>query len=170
MFCQTSRAHTLILPTLWLLHRMRDWSLDSASSHSAREPTPSSQVRVVGSAHPSAGSEWALLCTMGCGGHPGAGYVRKRCAGAERRWCVDRMLRRPMCALRGRGNWATIQPESSGHAVEHAPEMLCGQIGSHKSPDQSHRRMRCAWVHAAVLQMAGPAGQLRHVPAMHASD
>lgn len=66
--------------------------------------------------------------------------------------------------------WATIQPESSGHAVEHAPEMLCGQIGSHKSPEQSHRRMRCAWVHAAVLQMAGPAGQLRHVPAMHASD
>lgn len=65
---------------------------------------------------------------------------------------------------------ATIQPESGGHAVQHAPEMLCGQIGSHKSPDQSHRILRGAWVHAAVLQMAGPAGQLRHVAAMHASD
>lgn len=35
---------------------------------------------------------------------------------------------------------ATIQPESGGHAVEHAPEMLCGQIGSHKSPEQSHHK------------------------------
>lgn len=47
---------------------------------------------------------------MGCGRHPGAGYVRKLCAGAEGRWCVDRMPRRPMCALGGRRNWATIQP------------------------------------------------------------
>lgn len=39
-----------------------------------------------------------------------------------------------------------------------------------QKPRQSHRKMRCAWVHAAVLQMASPAGQLRHVAAMHASD
>jgi hypothetical protein len=32
---------------------------------------------------------------------------------------------------------ATTLAESSGHAVEHALEMGCGQIGSHKSPDRA---------------------------------
>lgn len=170
MFCQTSRAHTLILPTLWLLHRMRDWSLDSASSHSGRESTPSSQVQVhvVGSAHPSAGSKWALPWdVVGIQVRAMSGsFVRALRAGGVWSGCLAGQCAR----WEGEGIGRLYSRESSGHAVEHAPEMLCGQIGSHKSPDQSHRRMRCTWVHAAVLQMAGPAGQLRHVPAMHASD
>lgn len=47
---------------------------------------------------------------------------------------MDLVLAGQCACWDGEGIGDPIQPESSGHAVEHAPEMRCGQIGSHKSP------------------------------------
>jgi hypothetical protein len=79
---------------------------------------------------------WAssgLYHALGFGGHLGEHYVGKLCAALGEVVC--RTWWSPANVHAGRAKeLATIQPESSGPAVEHAPEMRCGQIGSHKSP------------------------------------